>query len=128
MGEAGDRQIERAINRNLPGRGSQQIATAHHLTDGHGAVVVDDRQLVGGHAVSPAQDEIVLKGDALAVADETDSGPSTRRARPACHLVRPQCPTRAGVPGPFFVVVRRRDGATDVAAGTGARKRTTRRQ
>ena len=43
----------------LPGRRRQKVVTAHHLVDALGRVVDDDGEVVGGHTVAAADDEVV---------------------------------------------------------------------
>ena len=54
----GDRKIESAQKKNLPGSGFQQIGTANDFRDLHRGIVDDNRQLIGGYIVAPPHDEV----------------------------------------------------------------------
>ena len=51
-------QTQQPVQVQLPRRGGQQIRPSHHLGHAHAGIIHHHRQLVGKHAVRPAQIEI----------------------------------------------------------------------
>ena len=60
-------QSERAVEKDLPRGGQQQVRAAHDFGDLHGGIVHDDRELICGNVVLPPDDKIakVFSGDEL---------------------------------------------------------------
>ena len=58
MGKPRCLQAQQAVQVQLPCRGGQQVRPAHHFGDAHAGIVHHHGQLIGEHAVCPAQVEI----------------------------------------------------------------------
>ena len=58
MDEGGRRQLQEPVEVQLPGRGGQQVRPPDHLRHTHGGVVHYYRQLIGEHAVGPAEEKV----------------------------------------------------------------------
>ena len=55
MGKGWSLQAQQTVQVQLPRRGGQQVRPAHHLGDPHAGIVHHHGQLIGEHAVRPAQ-------------------------------------------------------------------------
>ena len=58
MSVAGGGDPERLLKRQLPGRGSQQIASADDRADTLGIIIDHDREMIGEGSIAPFHDEI----------------------------------------------------------------------
>ena len=58
MGKPRCLQAQQAVQIQLPCRGRKQVCTAHHFGNAHAGIVHHHGQLIGEHAIRPAQVEI----------------------------------------------------------------------
>ena len=123
------RSTEQVEQVGLAGRGVEQIVTPHDLLDALVVIVHHDGHVVGGHAIVPAQHDVVGGPRDLAVQPVEDRhrrtiGPQAQRRGPALSFAVPaagraQVAARSGVgPGPH---VRRRARLSHLSPGAVAR-------
>ena len=62
VGKGRGRQAQQPVQVDLPGGGGKQVCPPHHLGDPHPGVIHHHRQLIGKHAVGPAQVKIPAAG------------------------------------------------------------------
>ena len=58
---------KRAVKKNLPRRGDQQVGSANHLRDSHHRIIRDYGELIGGNIIVTPDDEVaeILSGREL---------------------------------------------------------------
>ncbi len=129
--ERGNREPQRASERDLPRCRAQQVGAPDHPRDAHGRVVDDHRQLVGGGPVRAAQHEVVdaariaLRRAVHLVGERDPLGRAPRTGRPAPA----PAPLRARGPRPAVGRGRCRDtAALDRRRRRGARSPRGRRR
>ena len=130
VGVRRDGQTEEPAEHDLPRRRAHEIRSADDLADTLLGIVDDDGELVGGHAVGSAHDEVV--DDAAAAAEqailELDAlvvGAEAQRVRPSavdpCPALRGrQLAARARVGALRQITMRRRRGGPDLGSGAEA--------
>ena len=136
MCEPRRRRSERLVQRQLSGRRRQQVVPTNDLLDRHRRVVDDDRQLISGHAVGAAQDEVVDaalphrldravdavdEGDPFATSSEANHRRATGRSGARLDRSGGLRATGPGIAGAFVVAAMgRAGGAGHLGARAGA--------
>src|SRR5579859_7418977 len=125
MGKHWRGKTQKFIEQNLPGSGTEQIGSAHHLVNAHQAIVDHHRELIGKDAIGAIEDKIsysvldvlcdgslqqVGEGDNVLVIDTQAQRWSASIGLVASALGAGKMAAGAGIAWPIFRTLLRRTG------------------